>query len=61
MVLKRSDRASRAKNQEIQRGTAAVIESHGVETQCSSHMVINAVRAKRGTAAVIESHGVETQ
>jgi hypothetical protein len=33
MVLKRSDRASRAKNQEIQRGTAAVIESHGVETQ----------------------------
>jgi hypothetical protein len=33
MVLTRSDRASRAKNREIQRGTAAVIESHGVETQ----------------------------
>jgi len=36
MVLKRSDRAIRAKNREIQRGTAAVIESHGVETQWSS-------------------------
>jgi len=33
MVLKRSDRASRAKNREIQRGNTAVIESHGVETQ----------------------------
>jgi hypothetical protein len=33
MVLKRSDRASRAKNREIELGTAAVIETHGVETQ----------------------------
>jgi len=33
MVLKRSDRASRAKNQQNQRGTAAVFESHGVKTQ----------------------------
>jgi hypothetical protein len=33
MVLKRSDQASRAKNRKIQLGTAAVIETHDVETQ----------------------------
>jgi len=35
MESKRSNRTSRAKNRENQRGTAAVIESHGVETQWS--------------------------